>query len=421
MFLADSRRDMTVLVFRRTVAEAGGVLRRGVLAVSLLPLVACSASAPPLAESVLPISGATSQVRAVYVAPVSDDCAYADLLGVAATGEGLVLAENTCAPEAGSASDDSQPRLVSVTPGSVQELPLPPGIDDSDGLRVLAASADGDVYLRTDETSLVTTLWRRVAGGGWEMLSAPAQSGSHHTGDGGPVSEAVIEDPQGVELGDDGSVYVLEPHAVRRIAPDGIIDTITGSDNNDPTDLSEFVTWGSGGVGWVVPDPRALPAGPVTATEFPLPRLTAMDVAKDGTVWLASHDAVLRLGRDGTLVVHADAVSTTPSGAQSRLVGSRGSASSITDIVTRGSALLLVDSWSSRVLRLEGQQLTLVLGRPEEERGSCPQPVLGEPVPATRVCAGSLIEQPDGSVLVTHYSSVLAVPTERLEQEESLG
>jgi hypothetical protein len=164
MFLADTCRDMTVLVFRRTVAEAGGVLGRGVLAVSLLPLVACSASAPPLAESVLPTSGAMTQVRAVYVAPVSDDCAYADLLGVAATDEGLVLAENTCAPEAGSASDDSQPRLVTVAPGRVQELPLPPGIDDSDGLRVLAASADGDVYLRTDETSLVTTLWRRAAG-----------------------------------------------------------------------------------------------------------------------------------------------------------------------------------------------------------------------------------------------------------------
>jgi RHS repeat-associated protein len=49
-------------------------------------------------------------------------------------------------------------------------------------------------------------------------------------GDGGPASQAQFSDPKGVTISPDGSIYVSDSDArVRKIAPDGIVTTVAGS------------------------------------------------------------------------------------------------------------------------------------------------------------------------------------------------
>ena len=49
-------------------------------------------------------------------------------------------------------------------------------------------------------------------------------------GDGGPATDAFLADNCGVAVGADGAVYVAENSRVRRITPDGTIETLAGGD-----------------------------------------------------------------------------------------------------------------------------------------------------------------------------------------------
>ena len=66
--------------------------------------------------------------------------------------------------------------------------------------------------------------------------SAPAQTYSiatfagvgTWTGDGHPASQSVLTFPQGLATGPDGSIYIMDAASVRRVTPDGIIQTVAG-------------------------------------------------------------------------------------------------------------------------------------------------------------------------------------------------
>ncbi|WP_437835764.1 hypothetical protein [Sorangium sp. So ce1153] len=52
-----------------------------------------------------------------------------------------------------------------------------------------------------------------------------------YSGDGGPATLATLTSPFSIAVGFDGSVYIADRgnHSVRRVAPDGIIDTVAGT------------------------------------------------------------------------------------------------------------------------------------------------------------------------------------------------
>ena len=116
--------------------------------------------------------------------------------------------------------------------------------------------------------SLQATVINKVAGGG---------SG----GDGEPAKDAALEGPEGVDLGPDGSLYVADflDDKVRRVYPDGHIDTIAGNG-----------TQGFSGDG-----------GPATSAK--LNRPSDVQVAPDGGVFIADllNQRIRRVSPDGTI------------------------------------------------------------------------------------------------------------------------
>ncbi|MDQ3740907.1 MAG: hypothetical protein M3389_08195, partial [Actinomycetota bacterium] len=139
----------------------------------------------------------------------------------------------------------------------------------------VAVGPDGAVYIADTGNRRI----RRAGPDG--VLTTIAGNGEEaNAGDGGPAVDASFEDPQDVAVGPDGSVYVADTWAVRRIAPDGTISTVAGADLSD----------------WEGPA-----TGLATAVGFKLAH--GIDVGPDGAIYLGTWDpnVVWRIGRDGVM------------------------------------------------------------------------------------------------------------------------
>ena len=184
----------------------------------------------------------------------------------------------------------------------------------------VAADADGALVIADSGNNRV----RRVAPDG--TITTVAGDGELESGgDGGVATAAQLQAPQDVALGDDGSIYVAEPHArrVRRVHPDGTISTVAG-DGTKPAD-------GVGGMA-AAPDGslylsdhsaqmirRVAPDGGVTtvagtgqrgdtgdggkATEATLAHPTGLALGADDTLFIADsrNNRVRRVGPDGVI------------------------------------------------------------------------------------------------------------------------
>jgi uncharacterized protein (TIGR03437 family) len=65
-----------------------------------------------------------------------------------------------------------------------------------------------------------------ISTGNWRTVAGTGTAGD--TGDGGPATEALLNSPTGVAAGPDGSIYIADTfnHRVRRVGPDGVIETM---------------------------------------------------------------------------------------------------------------------------------------------------------------------------------------------------
>lgn len=92
----------------------------------------------------------------------------------------------------------------------------------------VSAARDGSIYITETESSRI----RRIGPDG--IISTVAGNGVQaHTGDGGPAKAASVFHPFGIDAAPDGSVYFTEVSGsesgcIRRIRPDGIIETVAG-------------------------------------------------------------------------------------------------------------------------------------------------------------------------------------------------
>ncbi|MBE2232838.1 MAG: hypothetical protein IAE85_05030, partial [Anaerolinea sp.] len=89
----------------------------------------------------------------------------------------------------------------------------------------VAVGADGTLYIADSANQRV----RAVAPGG--TIRTVAGNGSRgFSGDGGPALAATFEFPQGIAVGADGALYIADTinQRIRRVGPDGIINTMAG-------------------------------------------------------------------------------------------------------------------------------------------------------------------------------------------------
>jgi RHS repeat-associated protein len=135
-------------------------------------------------------------------------------------------------------------------------------VDDPLGL---ALGPDGSLYVTEYDSHRL----RKIDPSG--TISTYAGTGrAGFAGDGGPAVEAQLRSPHTVDVSRDGTVYVTDEgnRRVRRIRPDGVIETIAGNGNSH----------GSG-------DTAVGDLGPARAATFNTPRVVYLH--QDGTLWIA--------------------------------------------------------------------------------------------------------------------------------------
>src|SRR5262249_34709719 len=127
-------------------------------------------------------------------------------------------------------------------PATAAHLEYPDGV---------AVGPDGSLFIADPGTGRV----RRVGPDGGITTGAGNGTGGFG-GAGGPASQAQLASPDGVAVGPDGSLYIVDTYnrRVRRVGPDGVITTAAGNG-----------TYGFGGDG-----------GPAAAAQLSVPRGVAV-------------------------------------------------------------------------------------------------------------------------------------------------
>ncbi|MDQ6838767.1 MAG: hypothetical protein M3137_10665, partial [Actinomycetota bacterium] len=182
--------------------------------------------------------------------------------------------------------------------------------------RALAVAADGSLLIADQGRNQIL---RRTAGGELVPLAGTGRAG--FSGDGGPGAQAELDQPAGLAVAGDGTVYVADTanNRIRRIGTDGVITTVAGSGHG-----------GFSGDG-----------GPATAADLTGPQAVAL--GPDGTLYLTDSGRVRRIGSDGTI--------TTTVGGSGPLVVDGGPVSFVPNAIAMvGSGDLYVASASPKEL-----------------------------------------------------------------------
>ena len=366
-----------------SVDTRGGERRR------LLPLLAAAVTVTVLAGVVAVLaqvqrSGPRWQAGAApagFVAhvfgpveePDAPDC-YRGLFAVAANPRGgAYVSEDPCGPGAG---DERPPRTfppfrvdVLQPDGHVRVVSTPGSASASRGaMQVRVAGPDGTLYAYGGPHAQLFTWGPRA---GWKPISAPQSDGlTSHTGDGGPLREATLEPVGGAAFGPDGSLYLAEPYAVRRVDPSGTITTVAGTNAQDPGSTGYW-----GGRGRYGADSGPPVTAPSRADTTPLPWLRGIAVDADGTLWLVGTTTIYTVRRGILRLELSPKFGRTTTAGRILPFGPRvgrgweccyGGALNGAALSPDGSSLYVLDRGTRRLLRLDLRRRTLglVAGQP---------------------------------------------------------
>ncbi|MEY4509758.1 MAG: hypothetical protein RLZZ450_1880 [Pseudomonadota bacterium] len=185
------------------------------------------------------------------------------------------------------------------TPGTAAPAPATPAVDDGSPKparmavfgepHALALGLDGSLLIADAKRNQV----RRVRlDGVIELVLGSAVGTAGSSGDRGPASKALVNNPLSVAVGPDGSLYVAEfqGQRIRRVTPDGSVTTVAGD-----------------GIAGRIGDD-----GPATAARLSSPH--TVDVGPDGTLYITDEgNVVLRsVTPDGMMHTIAGGGATQP-------------------------------------------------------------------------------------------------------------
>ncbi len=118
---------------------------------------------------------------------------------------------------------------ISVVGGAGEANGSGETVDDLKAGFAIATNANGDLYAAELYGDRVV----RVAdSGAISTVAGTDEEATGETGDGGPATEADVTWPSDVEVADDGTLYIAESEGVRRVTPDGTIDTIVENEDD---------------------------------------------------------------------------------------------------------------------------------------------------------------------------------------------
>jgi glucose/arabinose dehydrogenase len=89
----------------------------------------------------------------------------------------------------------------------------------------LAIGPKGQLYVADDARNQIL---QALPGGKFRVIAGTGRAG--FTGDGGPAAKAELDDPGGMAIAPDGTIYLADTgnNRIRAIAPDGTIETVAG-------------------------------------------------------------------------------------------------------------------------------------------------------------------------------------------------
>jgi hypothetical protein len=166
----------------------------------------------------VPPGGGASDGVVVHSGTTSDPFAHPFLDPVVSPDGSIVLVRS---------GDPDNPGIFRVTGPTTRTLrPATEGLSPDDGYEV---RNDGKII--TTRGNVVVSIARN---GRETVLAGTGQAG--FSGDGGPATQATLNDPSDVAQGQGGLILVADRgnDRVRRIGPDGIIRTVAGGGTEDP-------------------------------------------------------------------------------------------------------------------------------------------------------------------------------------------
>jgi sugar lactone lactonase YvrE len=158
------------------------------------------------------------------------------------------------------AADNTSSGKASPTPDPTMQSPSGPGLDASS----LAISPAGTLLISRFSNDIVS----QASGGALDPVAGTGAAG--FAGDGGPAPRAELNQPQGLAVSADGTIYFADTqnNRVRAISPNGIITTVAGTG-----------THGSSG-----------PGGPAPAAQLNGPQDVAL--APNGVIYISVDGAI---------------------------------------------------------------------------------------------------------------------------------
>jgi sugar lactone lactonase YvrE len=147
----------------------------------------------------------------------------------------------------------------------------------------LAVAPDGTLYVADEAQNRILA---RLPSGRFRVVAGNGQKG--FSGDGGPAVDAELNDPQGITVGANGTVYFADQanNRIRAVSPGGTITTVAGN-----------------GQGLTSVD---LPESGMPAVSAAVPEPTAVTIGPDGSLYVATGADVLKVDADGDLHVIED-------------------------------------------------------------------------------------------------------------------
>jgi len=236
--------------------------------------------------------------------------------------------------------DDCPPGIITTIAGTGEEgysgdggpateasLALPMGV---------AVGPDGSLYIPDMDQRRI----RKVCDGIITTVAGNGETG--YSGDGGPATEASLDQPRSVAVGADGSLYIADSrnNRIRKVDPAGTITTVAGSGPRG---------WGKGGYSG--------DGGP--ATEARLNNPFGVAVGIDGSLYIADtkNNRIRRVDPDGTITTVAG--SGPPGWGQGRYSGDGGPATEATLndpyalVVAPDGSLYIADTYNNRLRKID--------------------------------------------------------------------